>query len=142
MILLDTNVLVYAVGADHPLRDRCRRLLDAQSEDGELATTLGVLEEFVHVRSARRPRRDAVTYARVYSVALTIVDVSVDDLDDGFEIYLAHPQVDSRDAVLAALAIHREEVLVSADRAFALIPGLRHVDPATPDLDRLIRARG
>lgn len=35
VIVLDTTVLVYAVGAEHPLRDPCRRLVEAIA-DGQL----------------------------------------------------------------------------------------------------------
>jgi predicted nucleic acid-binding protein len=43
------------------------------------------------------------------------------------------------DAVLAAAAMGRgADALVWADRAFAAVPGLRWVDPATAELDRLI----
>jgi predicted nucleic acid-binding protein len=42
------------------------------------------------------------------------------------------------DAVLAAVTLNREAQLVSSDRAFATVPGLRHVDPAGPDFERLV----
>jgi len=41
VILLDTTVLVYAVGADQSLRDPCRRVIDAGGR-GELAATTTV----------------------------------------------------------------------------------------------------
>ena len=41
MIILDTTVLVYAVGADHPLRDPRRRVLVAHGEGRIEATTTG-----------------------------------------------------------------------------------------------------
>jgi len=40
------------------------------------------------------------------------------------------------DAVLAAVALARgAEALVSADRAFASVPGLTWIDPAAPDVN-------
>jgi uncharacterized protein len=60
VIVLDATVLVYAVGGKHPLRDPCRRLVDAVA-DGSLAatTTVEVIQELVHVRPRRRGRPDA-----------------------------------------------------------------------------------
>ena len=60
MIVLDTTVLVYAVGAEHPLRDPSRELVGAIA-DGviEATTTIEVVQEFVHVRARRRDRQDA-----------------------------------------------------------------------------------
>lgn len=144
MIVLDTNVLVYAVGTEHPLRSRCRRLLAAQRTGRiELATTLSVLDEFVHVRSRRRPRTDAVSLARLFSETLTILDATVEDFDHGLELFQAHRRLGSVDSGLAAVAMGCDaEALVSADRAFTEIRGLRHVDPATPALDALLRDGG
>src|SRR5688500_7640344 len=55
MIVLDTTVLCYTVGESHPLREPCRQLLLAQA-DGRVdaATTIEVIQEFVHVRARRR----------------------------------------------------------------------------------------
>ena len=63
MILLDTTVLVYAVGDAHPLRQPCRQLVEAV-RDAHLraTTTTEVIQEFAHVRSRRRPRHDAAAF--------------------------------------------------------------------------------
>jgi uncharacterized protein len=140
VILLDTNVLMYAVGGDHPLRDPCRRLLGAQGRGRlELMTTLEVLQEFAEVRARRRPRDRTALLARLFAESLTIVETSMDDLDHGLELFVDHPRLSAVDAVLVAVALrHDAEALVSGDRAFAGIADLRHVDPATPDLDALL----
>lgn len=39
MIVLDTTVLVYAKGAEHPLRDPCRDLVAAIADERIAATT-------------------------------------------------------------------------------------------------------
>ena len=55
MIVLDTTVLVYAKGAEHPLRDPCRQLVAAIAEGALQATTsVEVIQELVHVRACRR----------------------------------------------------------------------------------------
>ncbi len=54
MIVLDTTVLVDAVGADHPLRGPCRELIAVIAQGGmTAATTIEVLQEFTHVRAGR-----------------------------------------------------------------------------------------
>ena len=139
MIVVDTNVLVYAVGGEHPLRQPCRRILAAHHAGRvELGTTLAVLEEFAQVRGRRRSRDNAVTLTRLFSESLAILDLSVDDFDRGLELFMTHTRLDAHDSVLAAVATERDEPLVSADKAFAAVPGLRHVDPATPALDQLL----
>ena len=71
MIIVDTTVLAYAVGEEHPLREPCRRLLAAHASGTiEATTTVEVLQEFAHVRARRRTREDAVNLTRLYLVAL------------------------------------------------------------------------
>jgi len=140
VILLDTNVLMYAVGGEHPLKDPCRRLIDAHGAGRiELTTTLEVLQEFAHVWARRRPRDRTISMARLFAESLTIVTTSEGDVDHGLELFVEHPRLSVLDTVLAAVALHHNaEALVSADRAFSAIPNLRHVDPATPALDALL----
>ena len=49
MIFLDTNVFMYAVGRDHPLRSDARSFLDRALEaECVLATSAEVLQELLH----------------------------------------------------------------------------------------------
>lgn len=140
MILLDTTILVYSVGEAHPLRAPCQRLIVAH-RDGRVdgAATVEVIQEFAHIRARRLPRRDAVDAARAFASSLTMLMATPDDLDRGLRLFADHPGLGSFDAVLAAVAIgHGAEALVSADRGFAAIPGLRWIDPATPALDSIL----
>jgi uncharacterized protein len=48
VILLDTTVLVYAKGEDHPLHDPCRDLIAAIADRRlDATTTVEVIQEFV-----------------------------------------------------------------------------------------------
>ena len=140
MIVIDTTVLSYAVGVEHPLRDPCRRLLQAHANRGiDAMTTIEVVQEFVHVRGRRRSRADAVAIGRRYMAALSLLETRVDDLELGLSLFEQHSALGALDSVLAAVALNRRaEALVSADRAFGEVPGLRWVNTATPDLDVLI----
>jgi predicted nucleic acid-binding protein len=132
VIVLDTTVLVYAKGAEHPLREPCRELIAAIA-DGRLGatTTPEAIQELAHVRARRRGRTDAAILARDYAALLApLITVDGEDLTRGLELFERHEALGAFDAVLAAAAIAREAVaLVSADRAFASIPGLRHLAP-------------
>lgn len=68
MIVLDTTVLAYAVGAEHPLREPSRRLVAAIG-DGRIAatTTVDVVQEFAHAYARRRARAAAAAHARRYA---------------------------------------------------------------------------
>ncbi|MBF6605307.1 MAG: type II toxin-antitoxin system VapC family toxin [Chloroflexi bacterium] len=140
MILLDTTVLAYAVGEEHPLREPCRRLLAAHAEGRlEATTTIEAIQEFTHIRARRRSRSDAVRIARHYVAALSPLMTTSDDQERGLQLFERHPELGAFDAVLAAVALGRgAEALVSADQAFASVPGLAWIDPATPAIARLI----
>jgi uncharacterized protein len=132
LILLDTTVLLYAVGESHALRPVCRRILKAQQNgDIEAATTVEVIQEFAHVRSRRRSRQDAVALAREYAALLSVLTTESDDLSLGLTLHESHRRIGAFDAVLAAVALNRQLELASADRAFGDVPGLRWLDPMT-----------
>jgi predicted nucleic acid-binding protein len=135
------SVLAYAVGGDHPLREPCRTLVDAIRE-GRLtaSTTPEVIQEFAHVRARRRERADAAALARHFADLLSpLLLVGKAELDRGLRIFEDYPDLGSFDAVLAGVAMREAaEGLVSTDRAFGLVRGLRYVDPATPAFDRLL----
>ena len=136
MIVVDTTVLVYAVGAEHALRAPCRALVEhVASGTVQATTTLEVIQELAHVRARRRDRADAAARARSYAqlfAPLLLPDEA--DLLDGLALFEASHDIGPFDAVLAASALRRgATALVSADRGFATVPGLRHLDPATPD---------
>lgn len=132
MIVLDTTVLVYAVGAEHPLREPCRALIERIAE-GRIAatTTVEVIQELAHVRARRCGREDASQLARHYALLLKpLLRPDADELAAGLQLFGTHRTLGCFDAVLAATALrHGATAIVSADRAFSEVDGLAHRDP-------------
>jgi uncharacterized protein len=141
VIVLDTTVLVYAKGSEHALRDPCRRLIQAIA-DGDLpaTTTVEAIQEFVHVRAQRRERSDAVELGDAYIDLLSpLVAIDEEHLRRGLALFEHHTALGAFDAVLAATALQASaDALVSADRAFAAVPGLTHVIPDGEGVERLL----
>jgi predicted nucleic acid-binding protein len=141
MIVLDTTVLVYAKGADHPFRDPCRKLVGAIAEGAiEATTSVEAIQEFVHVRAKRRSRQDAAEIGRDYADLLSpLLDVTRDDLRKGLALFERSKTLGAFDAVLAAAAIDRgAAALVSADADFAGVDGLTHVVPDVAGIESLL----
>jgi predicted nucleic acid-binding protein len=141
MIVLDTTVLIYAKGAEHPLRDPCRALIAAiAARQLEATTTVEAIQELVHVRARRRGRADAAALGRDYAELLApLLVVGREDLDRGLALYERSERLGSFDAILAAAATAAgAEALVSADPGFAELKGLRHVVPDAPGLATLL----
>jgi uncharacterized protein len=135
LLLLDTTVLVYAVGAEHPLRSAAAGLVRAIG-NGDVAatTTVEVIQELTHVRARRGSRSEAVALARDVVTLLTpLVTVTPDDLIAGLGLFDRHEGLGAFDAVLAAVARRIGATLVTADRGIvAALPADGVLDLADP----------
>ena len=132
MILLDTTVLVYAKGHDHPLRAPCRELIAAiAARQIDATTTVEVIQEFVHVRARRRGSPDAASLGRDYAELLSpLLSPTAEDLSSGLALFERSDRLGAFDAVLAAASARAgASALVSADEGFASIPEVSHVLP-------------
>lgn len=140
MIVLDTTVLVYAVGVRHPLREASRRLVRAIGEGLAATTSVAVIQEFAYVRARMRGRSDARARATEFAELLApLLPVLPSDVEPGLRLFERHDELDASDAFLAVAAVaHDAEALVSADRAFAGIRGLRFVELGSSRLDALL----
>ena len=106
----------------------------------QATTTAEAVQEFVHVRARRRGRRDAASLGRAYAALLSpLLQPSEDELVRGLRLFGRNQELGAFDAVLAAAAVGAEvDALVSADRSFASVRGLRFVDLASPELRDLL----
>jgi predicted nucleic acid-binding protein len=141
VILLDTTVLVYAKGQNHPLRDPCRELIEAVADRRiEATTTVEVIQEFVHVRARRRDRADAASLGRDYAELLSpLLNPTIDDLNAGLALFERTRALGAFDAVLAVCAARAGlRALVSADSGFADVPEIPHVVPDRDGLSMLL----
>jgi len=142
MIVLDTTILVYAVGERHPYAEPCRSVIRLLAEgEARATTTPEVIQEFLHVRARRRTRGDAARLARAYAKLLSpLLAVGDDDLDAGLALYESG-RLGAFDAVLAATALRRGcRLLLSADRAFSAVAELAVAGPADKALLGRVRA--
>lgn len=141
MILLDTTVLIYAKGQNHPLRDPCRELIEAVADRRiEATTTVEVIQEFVHVRARRRDRTDAASLGRDYAELLSpLLSPTIEDLDAGLALFERTRALGAFDAVLAVCTARAGlRALVSADSGFADVPEIPHIVPDREGLSALL----
>lgn len=126
MILVDTTVLLYAVGDEHPLADSARAFMsEVRLGKARAHTTPEVIQEFVHVRAKRRGRRDAFELAQAYVALFSPLQViNPQHLGAGLELWRDSKKLGAFDAVLAAVAMASNAMLVSADQGFRSIKGL------------------
>jgi predicted nucleic acid-binding protein len=128
--LIDSNIPMYLVGGEHPLRAEARRLVEASLRDGErLVTDAEVLQEILHRYVAIR-RRDFVQPA--FDALLGVVDevlpVEGADVGRAKEIVLGKPKLSARDAIhLAIMERGGIRKIMSFDTGFDGYPGITRV---------------
>ena len=119
-LLIDTNVLVYAEGSDHPLKEPATRLVSAiASGEVRATTTPEVLQEFLHVAGRRRSRELARDACRDHAELLTpLLVVTEETILRAADVFAERPSIGALDAVLVAIVLASEDLeLVTADQA-------------------------
>ena len=142
MILVDTNVLVYATFGDAPEHARGRAWLEARlaDESGSVVLCWPVLYAYVRLTTSSRVfGRQALAVAPAWASALTLVEHPATRIVVGGEGHAAiatelaaTPGLGSDDVPdiqLAALAIEHGLALASHDSGFRRFEGLRWLDP-------------
>jgi len=132
--LIDTSVLLYAVGGDHPMRAGSRQIVAAAGAGTlELHASVEMVQEFVFHRMRRGDRSSAVRQARDVAGLCILHDIDRAILHTALDLIAESGTLGGRDAVHAATAVqHGLSIIVSPDTAFDNIPGLRRIDPTTP----------
>ena len=127
MILVDSNVPMYLVGAEHPHKVDARRLLErAIAENRRLVTDTEVLQEILH-RYVAIDRRDAIQpcFVVVREVVDDVLPIDLETIQKAREIVIGHPDLTARDAVhLAVMREHGIEEILTFDRHFNGLPGI------------------
>ena len=130
MILIDSNIPMYLVGAPHPHKSDAQRLLEKLvSERQRLVTDAEVLQEILH-RYVAIARPDAIQPA--FDALLGIVDqvLTIDRsvVERAKQIVLGNPNLSARDAVhLAVMEQHGIDRILTFDSGFDRFPGVTRI---------------
>jgi uncharacterized protein len=131
-VFIDTSVIMYAGGAEHPLRQPCRDVMRRiVTGDLDAATSTEVVQEILH-RFARGRRPIGVRMARgVLELFGDVVAVDRTIMVDALRQYEQSPGVSSRDAVHAATCrVHGIDHIVSVDAGFDAVADIIRVHPS------------
>jgi predicted nucleic acid-binding protein len=134
VILVDSNVLMYAAGTSHPNKAASVALLDRIARgEVEAALDAEILQEILH-RYRALGRWE--TGRRVYDLSRRIIPVvlplTAEVLDLARSLLDRHPKLMARDALHASVCEHAGlDAICSYDRDFDQIPGLERVEPGS-----------
>jgi len=130
MILVDSNVPMYLVGASHPHKLDAQRLVEKLIRARQrLVTDAEVLRELLH-RYVAIDRRDAIQPA--FDALLAVVDEVLPAdrtaIDRAKEIVLQYRRLSARDAVHLAIAEqYGIAEILSFDAGLDSMPGIRRI---------------
>ncbi len=130
MILIDSNVPMYLVGAEHPHKTDAQRLLERLTMDKRrLVSDAEVLQEILH-RYVALGRRDAIQPA--FDALLGTVDdvfsVTAENVTSARDIVFGSPGLSARDAIhVAVMRQHGVTEILSFDRGFDDVPDIRRL---------------
>ena len=121
MIFVDTNVWMYAVGREHPLRSEARDLVRSWKADGRrVATSAEVLQELVH---AYVPVGRLDTLHAAHRLATSVADVwplEADDVALAVGLAADHDELSARVLAHVAVCLRRGVTeLATFDRGLA-----------------------
>ena len=128
MILVDSNIPMYLVGADHPHKVDAQRLLErCVAERQRLVTDAEVLQEILH-RYVAIGRREAIqpAFEALSAVVDEVFPIDLPVVTRAREIVLARASGSARDAIhVAAMEKNGVDVIMTFDRGFDGYPGIR-----------------
>ncbi len=132
MILVDTNVIMYAAGADHPHKGPSVALLERVA-GGEVEATIDaeVLQEILHrYRAIGRWDDGRRVFGFTRQIFPAVVPVTANVLDRARRLLDSDLQIMARDALHAAVVMAEGlEAVCSYDRDFDLIKGIVRTEP-------------
>lgn len=130
MILIDSNIPMYLVGAPHPHKVDAQRLLEKfVSERHRLVTDAEVFQEILH-RYVAIDRRDAIqpAYDALLRVTDEVFSVEQATVERAKQIVLGQRRISARDAVhLAVMEQQGVGKILSFDAGFDGFPGVQRI---------------
>lgn len=132
MILVDSNIFMYAAGAEHPFKRRSARFLEGVAQgETEAAIDAEALQEILHrYRALRRWAEGSQVYDTVRTLFPAVIPITAEILDRARVLLDEYAHLMARDALHAAVVeCHSLDALCSFDRDFDRIRGFRRIEP-------------
>jgi uncharacterized protein len=132
MILVDSNVVMYAAGRPHPHRAPCAALLEKIAlEQVEAATNVEVFQEILHrYRAIGQWEKGRRAYDLARQILRVVIPITAEVIDDARGLMERYGRLGARDAVHAAVCqLIGADAICSYDRDFDGIREVKRVEP-------------
>lgn len=138
---VDANVLIYAAAGVQEHRDACLDVLYAVAEGADGRTSVAVLEEVWHLQQSKRAGDLGTIAEDAYALFSPLLPVT----DRAFALALGHGarRLGTNDRLHVGTCLdHDIDTIVTADRGFDGVRGIKRVDPLDrAAVRRLLRTR-
>ena len=127
MILVDSNIPMYLVGASHPNKEAARRALEEAVAAGEsLCTDAEVLQEILHRYTAiRRPEDIDPAFDALLAIVDVVYPIERADIERARRLLATTPTLSARDAIHISVMQARDVgQILTFDAGFDGIPGI------------------
>ncbi|MDP3297007.1 MAG: type II toxin-antitoxin system VapC family toxin [Thermodesulfovibrionia bacterium] len=128
MKLIDTNIILYSLGREHPLKEPCRGLI-AKIVPGEIAANIDVevLQEVLYVYTYRNEKVKGIAACRyLLDIFPNPFPVTKNDISTAITFMDKYPSLVSRDAIHAAVVANNKlKGIISEDSDFDIIKGIK-----------------
>jgi uncharacterized protein len=129
---IDTNIFLYSVGRDHPLKPTSVTAIH-RIRDSQIAAVINteIIQEILYHFQSIKQLPIGIRLAKdVVSIAARIFPVEEIDLSLAIELLESYPKIQTRDAFHAATMIHNGiKEIISTDPHFDLIHEIKRIDP-------------
>ena len=99
MIFVDSNIFIYAVGREHPLKGASRESLERAAISGDtLVTSAEVLQELVHIYlPVNRSWELDSAFSMLAGYDIGVWPLEKEDVDLAWQLRAQHPSLSARD---------------------------------------------
>jgi uncharacterized protein len=130
VILIDSNVPMYLIGAAHPHKADAQLALEQLAVSGErMVTDAEVFQEILH-RYRAIDRADAIqpAFDALSAIVDDVLPIDADDVDRARTVLLGRWTLTARDALhVGVMQRHGIERILSFDRHFDDVPGVERL---------------
>jgi hypothetical protein len=129
---IDTNIFLYSVGRDHPLKPGSVIVIH-RIRDGEITAVINteIIQEILYHFQSIKQFPIGIRLAKdVVSICARILSVEETDLSLAITLLESYPEIQTRAAFHAATMIHNGiKEIISTDPHFDLIDEIKSIDP-------------
>ena len=131
MIYVDSNVPMYLVGQEHPLKRRVTELVPQLfSAHEQLITSAETFQELLHRYRVLENRESlGAAYDALEAIVAVVADVTKDDVDEARALTGRYPELSARDCLHVAVMGRMDcSTIWSYDTGFSAVGSIQRIE--------------